>query len=89
MTLHLLVFCRNCWLLAKQTGPFAGDSDYSGLSRWIHVIVHCLRPDENWTYTEIFYRLGLITELCELLDLLPETLPDPSTFYYSFNRFEM
>jgi hypothetical protein len=53
----------------------------------VHVVVHCLRIEEGWTYTEVIDRLRLMPQICELLGLLPEALPDPTTFYYSFDRY--
>ena len=45
--------------------------------------------EEGWTYTEVIDRLSLMPQICELLGLLPEALPDPTTFYYSFDRYAM
>ena len=90
MGITLLDFAQNCRQLAKQAlGSFAGKPASAGLPRWVHVVVHCLRLEEEWTYIEVIDRLALMPDICELLGLLPEALPDPTTFYYSFDRFEM
>lgn len=90
MAINLLDFTRNCRRLAKQAlGSFAGKPASGGLPRWVHVVVHCLRLEEEWTYTEVIDRLSLMPEIRELLGLLPEALPDPTTFYHSFDRYAM
>ena len=90
MAISLLDFARNCRRLAKQAlGSKAGKPASGGLPRWVHIVVHCLRLEEGWTYTEVIDRLALMPRICELLGLLPEALPDPTTFFYSFDRFPM
>ncbi|MWV40211.1 IS5 family transposase [Natrialba sp. INN-245] len=90
MAINLLDFARNCRRLAKQAfGSHAGKPASGGLPRWVHVVVHCLRVEEGWTYPEVIDRLSLMPGICELLGLLPEALPDPTTFWHSFDRYAM
>ena len=90
MAIELLDFVRNSRRLIKQAlGKHAGKPASGGLPRWVHVAVHCIRIEEEYTYGEVIDRLSLMPDVCELLGLLTYALPDLSTFCHSFDRFYM
>ena len=90
MAIVLLDFVRNVLRAAKQAlGNQAGRPASGGLPRETHIVAHCLRKEEGYTFREVVDRLGLMPELCELLELHPDALPDPTTFYHSLDRYAM
>ena len=90
MAISLLDFARNCRRLAKQVFESYAEKPASGeYSRRVHVVAHCLRREEGWTYTEVIDCLNLMPTICEHLGLLSEALPEPTSFYYSFDRYTM
>jgi IS5 family transposase len=90
MAIALLDFVRNVRRVAKQAlGNRAGRPAGGGLPRETHIVAHCIRKEEGHTFTELVDRLGLMPEVCELLGLHPDALPDPTTFYHSLDRYAM
>ena len=90
MEVALLDFVRQCKRLAKQAlGKHAGEPARGGFARWKHVVLHCIRLQENYTYRELIDRVTLMEAVCELLEFDPEELPDPSTVCKAFDRFKM
>jgi len=86
----LLDFVHNVRQLAKQAlGKHAGEPESGGLPHWVHVAIHCIRIQENRTYTRVIDRLGLMPGVCEVLGLLLEALSDPTALWYSFQRYKM
>jgi len=90
MEVELLDFVRECKQLAKQAlGKHAGEPASGGFTRWKHVVLHCIRIEEDHSYRELVDRVALMKTVCEVLDLDPDDLPDPSTLCKSFDRFKM
>ncbi len=42
-----------------------------------------------YTFTKLIDRLSLMPEVCDLLGLHPDALPDPTTFYHPLDRYAM
>jgi IS5 family transposase len=86
----LLDFMRIGKRLAKQAlGKDAGKPVEGGLARWKHVVIHCYRLEDEHSYRETENRLRCFSELREILELDRNDVPDYSTIYKSFNRFNM
>ena len=66
-----------------------GKPESGGLPREAHIVAHCIRKEENHTFAELVDRLGLMPEVCDRLGIHSEALPDPTTFYYSLDRYAM
>jgi hypothetical protein len=90
MEVSLLDFVQECRHLAKQAlGKHAGEPASGGFARWKHVVLQCIRIEDDHSYRELVDRVVLIKAVCDELDLDPDDLPDPSTLCKSFDRFEM
>jgi IS5 family transposase len=90
MEVSLLGFVQECRHLAKQAlGKRAGEPASGGFARWKHVVLHCIRIEDDYGYRELVDRVALMEAVCEELDLDPDDLPKPSTLCKSFDRFEM
>jgi IS5 family transposase len=86
----LLDFMRICKRLAKQAlGTDAGKPVEGGLARWKHVVIHCYRLEDDHSYRETENRLQCFSELRDVLELDCSDVPDYSTIYKSFDRFNM
>ncbi len=86
----LLDFMRICKRLTIQAlGEDAGKPAEGGLARWKHVVIHCYRLEEGYSYRETENRLRCFAELREILELDLNDVPDYSTIYKSFDRFNM
>jgi IS5 family transposase len=86
----LLDFIRNCKRLAKQAlGTDAGKPVEGGLARWKHLVIHGYRLEDGHSYRETENRLRCFSELREILELDLNDVPDYSTIYKSFDRFNM
>jgi IS5 family transposase len=90
MEIDLLDFIEQCRHLAKQAlGKHAGEPASGGFARWKHVVLHCFRLEDGHSYRETPNRLEYMTEICDVLGLDPDDLPDYTTIYKSFDRLEM
>ncbi len=90
MEIDLLDFVEQCRDLSKQAlGKYAGEPASGGFVRWIHVVLHCFRLEEGYSYRETPNRLKYLTEICDVLGLDREKLPDYSTVYKPFDRLKM
>jgi len=90
MEIDILDFTEQCRDLAKQAlGKHAGEPASGGFARWVHVVLHCFRLEEGHSYRETPNRLKYMTEICDVLGLDRENLPDYSTIYKSFDRLKM
>jgi IS5 family transposase len=90
MEVDLLDFVQECKRLAKQAlGKHAGKPESGGLARATHIVAHCIRKEEGYTFTELIDRLSLMPEVCDRLGLHPDALPDPTTFHHSLDRYAM
>ncbi|MCU4744826.1 IS5 family transposase [Natronoglomus mannanivorans] len=90
MEIDILDFVEQCRDLAKQAlGKHAGEPASGGFARWVHVVLHCFRLEEGHSYRETPNRLKYMSEVCDLLGLDQEDLPDYSTIYKSFDRLKM
>lgn len=90
MGINLLDFVQKALLVAKQAlGNRAEKPESGGLPRETHIVAHCIRKEEGHTFTELVDRLGLMPAVCDLLGIHPDALPDPTTFYYSLDRYAM
>ncbi|WP_284011596.1 IS5 family transposase [Haloarcula pelagica] len=90
MEVDILDFVEQCRRLAKQAlGKHAGEPASGGFARWVHVVLHCFRVEEEYSYRETPNRLEYMAELRELLDLDQDELPDYTTIYKSFDRLKM
>ena len=90
MEIDILDFIEQCRHLAKQAlGKHAGEPASGGFARWVHVVLHCFRLEEGHSYRETPNRLKYMTEICDVLGLDRENLPDYSTIYKSFDRLKM
>jgi len=90
MEIALLDFVSECKRLTKQAlGKHAGEPAAGGFARWKHVVLHCLRIEEEYTYRELIDRISLMDEVCEVLELESGELPKPSTVCKAFDRYKM
>ena len=90
MAVELLDLVKTALRVAKQAlGNRAGKPESGGLPREAHIVAHCIRKEEDYTFTELIDRLGLMPDVCDLLGINPDALPDPTTFYHSLNRYAM
>ena len=60
-----------------------------GFARWKHVVLYCLRLEEDHSYRETSNRLEYMAEIRDVLDLDRDDLPDSRTLYKSFDRLKM
>jgi hypothetical protein len=89
METDILDFIEQCRHLAKQAlGKHAGEPASSGFARWVHVVLHCFRPEKTHSYRETQNRLKYMAEVRDALDLDPDDLPDHTTIYKSFDRLK-
>ncbi|WP_233565439.1 IS5 family transposase [Halorubrum sp. Atlit-26R] len=70
-------------------GKHAGEPASGGFARWVHVVLHCFRLEENHSYRETPNRLEYMAEVRDALDLDQDPLPDYTTLYKSFDRLKM
>ncbi len=90
MEVGLLDFVKQCRHLAKQAlGKHAGEPASGGFARWVHVVLHCFRFEEDHSYRETPNRLEYMAEIRAVLGLDRDNLPDYSTTYKSFDRLKM
>ena len=90
MGVALLDLVETALRVAKQAlGKRAGKPDSGGLAREAHIVAHCIRKEEGYSYAELVDRLSLMPEICDRLGLHPDALPDPTAFYYSLDRYAM
>jgi len=90
MAVDLLDFVRECEQQAKQAlGKHAGEPAEGGFARWVHVVIHCLRIEEEYSYRETTNRLEYLADIREELGLERGNVPKPSTIYKAFDRFKM
>ena len=90
MGVALLDLVENGLRVAKQAlGNQAGKPESGGLAREAHIVAHLIRKEEGHSYAELVDRLSLMPAVCDLLGLNPDALPDPTTFYHSFERYAM
>ncbi|GCF16251.1 IS5/IS1182 family transposase [Haloarcula mannanilytica] len=90
MVIDILDFVEECRHLAKQAlGKHAGEPASGGFARWIHVVLHCFRLEEEHSFRETPNRLKYMAELRDILDLDQDDLPDYTTIYKSFDRLKM
>jgi len=90
MEVDILDFVEKCRHLAKQAlGKHAGEPASGGFARWKHVVIHCYRREEEYSFRETENRLEYMTVLREVLDLEDEDVPDFTTLNKSFDRFKM
>jgi IS5 family transposase len=86
----LLDFLRDCKRFAIQAlGTNAGKPAEGGLARWKHLVIHGYRVEDDHSYRETENRLRCFSELREILELDLNDVPDYSTIYKSFDRFNM
>ncbi len=53
MEVDILDFVEQCRYLAKQAlGKHAGEPASGGFARWIHVVLHCFRLEEEHSFRE-------------------------------------
>ena len=82
MGIDLLDFVKHCRRLAKQAlGKHAG-----GVARWVHVVLYCIRLEEEHSYRETPNRLKYMAEIRDVLGLDRDDLPDYSTIQLSISR---
>ena len=80
----LLDFMRKYKRLAKQAlGTNASKPVEGGLARWKHLIIHGYRLEDDHSYRETENRLRCFSELCEILKLDLNSVPDYSMIYAS------
>jgi len=90
MAVALLDLVEKALRVAKQAlGNHTGKPESGGIPREAHIVAHCIRKEEDYTFTELVDRLGLMPEVCDRLGIHPEALPDPTTFYPSLDRYAM
>ena len=70
MEIDLLDFVEHCRRLAKQAlGKHAGEPASGGFARWVHVVLHCIRLEEEHSYRETPNRLKYMAEIRDVLGL--------------------
>ena len=86
----LLDFLMECKRLAIQAlGTNAGKPTFGGLVRWKHLVIHGYRLEDDHSYRETENCLRCFSELREILELDLNDVPDYTTIYKSFDRFNM
>jgi hypothetical protein len=87
--IQLLDFVQECKRLVKQAlGKRAGEPASGGLARWKHLVLHCIRINNEYSYRELVDRVALMDAVCEVLELEPDELPKPLTLCKAFNRLK-
>ncbi|GCF16198.1 hypothetical protein Harman_41330 [Haloarcula mannanilytica] len=90
MEVDILDFVEQCRHLAKQAlGKHAGEPASGGFARWIHVVLHCFRLEEDHSFRETPNRLKYMAELRDILELDQDDLSGYTTIYKSFDRLKM
>jgi len=90
MEIDILDFVEQCRRLVKQAlGKHAGEPASGGFARWVRVVLHCFRVEEEHSYRETPNRLKYMAELRDILELDQDDLPDYTTIYKSFDRLKM
>lgn len=90
MSVDLLDLVKEVKRLGKQAlGKRAGEPASGGYARITHLVLNCIRINEGYGYRKTINRVSYFTEVCEVLGLDPENLPDFTTLYKSFDRLEM
>jgi hypothetical protein len=90
MGVALLDLVETALRVAKQAlGNRAGKPDSGGLAREAHIVAHCIRKEEGHSFAELVDRLSLMPDVCDRLGISSGAPPDPTTFYHSFDRYEM
>jgi hypothetical protein len=70
-------------------GKRAGKPHSGGLACEDHIVAHCVRKEEGYSYAELVDRISLIPEVCDRLGVHPDAPPDPSTFHHSSDCYAM
>ncbi len=87
MSVALLDLVEKALLVAKQAlGNHAGKPESGGLPREAHIVAHCIRKEEEHTFTELVDRLGLMPDICNLLGIHSKALPDLTKRSISYDR---
>ena len=74
----------------EPSSPVCEPATRSSLSaRWKHLVIHDYRLEDGYSYRETENRLRCFSELRETLELDLNDVPDYSTIYKSFDRFNM
>ncbi|MFB6137208.1 MAG: hypothetical protein ABEJ42_02560, partial [Halobacteriaceae archaeon] len=60
-----------------------------GFARWKHVVIHCFRREEGYSFRETENRLEYMTALPEILDQEEGDVPGFTTLNKSFDRLKM
>ena len=82
MEVDILDFVEQCRHLAKQAlGKYAGEPASGGFARWIHVVLHCFRLEEEHSFRETPNRLKYMAEPHDILDRDQDDLVDFTTIY--------
>ena len=90
MEVDLLNFVEQCQQLVKQAlGKHLGEPAGGGFARWKHVVLHCLRLEDNHSYRETPNRLKYMAEIRDTFGLDRDDLPEYSTIYKLFDRLNM
>lgn len=70
MEVNLLDFARTCKRVAKQAlGLHAGEPASGGFARWKHVVLHCIRIEDEYTYREVIDRVSHMSDVRAVLNL--------------------
>ncbi|GAD52477.1 LOW QUALITY PROTEIN: putative transposase [Halarchaeum acidiphilum MH1-52-1] len=88
MEVDILDFVEQCRLVKQALGKHAGEPTSSGFTRK-HVVLHCLRLEEDHSYRETPNRLKYMAEIRDGLGLDRNDLPEYTTIYKSFDRLKM
>ncbi len=89
MSVALLDPVENALLVAnKRWEVMLGSPPDSGSPTRILSSLIYLQKEEI-THAEVIGRLRLTPDVCDLLGIHPEALPDPTTFYHSLDRYAM
>lgn len=80
---------RSLRVATQSLGNHAGNPGFGGIPRGAHIVAHCIRKEEEHTFTGLVDRLGLVPGVCDRLGIHLEALPGPTTFYYSLDRYAM
>ena len=70
-------------------GKHAGEPATGGFARWVHLVIHCYRIEDEHSYRTTENRLEYLTETQEVLDLDQGDVPEYTTIYKSFDRLKM
>jgi hypothetical protein len=70
-------------------GKRADEPTSGGFARWKHIVIHCIRLEDDHTYREVVDRISLMSAVRNVRELDSNELRKQSTPRKAFDRFKM